>query len=117
MSGSFVSRFRVLVLLLAFGLGMAGQVASAAVMAMQMQPATSAGIASEHHCSAYPGDQDGGLMAYCSAVGCWTAPALPVRSVTGAALRHITFSLGREVVLVGIVNPPDPHPPRLIFHA
>ena len=116
MSRSSVIRFRVLVLLLAFVLGMAGQVASTAAMAMQMQPVTSAGIGSVHHCPACPGDQDGGLMANCSAVGCWTAPALPAQSASAAAQRQIAFGLGREAVLVGIVILPDPHPPRLVFH-
>src|SRR5713101_3152349 len=59
---SFVSRFRVLMLLLAFALGMAGQIASTAAMAAEMQPVASVGMASDDPCPGCPGDQHSGTM-------------------------------------------------------
>jgi len=116
MLGSFVSRFRVLMLLLAFALGMAGQIVSTAAMAAQMQPVTSVGMASDDPCPGCPGDQHGGMMTSCSVIGCWTAPALPVQSATLGPSPQVAFVVPSDVVIAGIGTSPDPHPPRAILH-
>ena len=117
MLGSFISRFRVLMLLLAFGLGLAGQITSSAVMAAQMQPMASLGMASDNACPGCPDDQQGGMTASCSVVGCWTAPALPVQSATPERLPQVAFAVSADVVIAGITTAPDPHPPRPILHS
>jgi len=115
MLGSFVSRFRVLMLFLAFALGMAGQIASTAAMAAEMQPVASVGMASDDPCPGCPGDQ-GGMMTSCSIVGCWTAPALPAQSATLGPSPQVAFLVPSDVVIAGIATAPDPHPPRPILH-
>ena len=117
MLDSFISRFRVLMLLLAFGLGLAGQLVSTAAMAGQMQPMASAGIASDNPCPGCPGDQDGGMAAGCSVVGCWTAPALPAHGTPTEPMPQVAFAIPPDVVIVGIATAPDPHPPRSSLHA
>ena len=117
MLGSFVSRFRVLMLLLAFALGLAGQVASTAAMAAQMQPMTSEGMmTSDHPCPACPSEQPGGMMPTCAAIGCWTVPALPAQSAAPQPSREVAFGVLPDVVMAGIATAPDPHPPRSVLH-
>ena len=116
MLGSFVSQFRVLMLLLAFALGVAGQVASTAAMAAQMQPVTSVGMASDDLCPGCPGDQHGGMMTSCSVVGCWTTPALTAQSATFGPSPQVAFVVPSDIVIAGIATAPDPHPPRPIPH-
>lgn len=114
MLGSFASRFRVLMLLLAFTLGMAGQFVSTTVMA-QMHPA-SHGLLSEHPCPGCPRGQDSGLMANCSAVSCWTIPALPAQSALADCSQPAAFDLLPDLTIAGIATRPEPHPPRFLFH-
>lgn len=103
-------------LLLAFGLGLAGQVTSTAAMAAQMQSVAGPGIASDHPCPKCPGDQHGGMAIGCSAVACWTAPALAAQSTITESVPPVAFTASPDVMIVGIATAPDPHPPRLLLH-
>ena len=103
-------------LLLAFALGMAGQVASTAAMAAEMQPVTSVGMASDDPCPACPRDPHGGMMASCRVVGCLSAPALPAQSATLDPVPLVAFAVPSDIVIAGIATAPDPHPPRPILH-
>lgn len=116
MLGSFVSRFRVFMLLLTFALGVAGQVASTAAMATQMQPMATAGMAADDPCPGCPGDQTGGMMANCGVIGCWSAPALPAQSATAEPSQQEVFGSLPDIVIAGTVAAPDPHPPRSSLH-
>jgi len=118
MLGSFISRFRVLVLLLAFALGLAGQVVSAAAMAAQMQAWTQAGISTSGLCPGCDGNmQHGGLAPGCMSSSCWNIPALPAQ---GTALEpHVAavFPVSADAIVAGIASAPDPHPPRTFLHS
>src|SRR5712692_7750374 len=80
MLGSVISRYRILVLLLAFGLGFIGQVLSGVAMAAQMQAAATPGIATGEVCPGCPSDQRGGMNTGCTVAACWPVPALPMQS-------------------------------------
>jgi hypothetical protein len=113
MFGSLITRFRVAMLLLAFGLGLAGQLVSNVAMASQMQAPTQIGIGSGHMCPGCATDeQPGSMMAGCSVAACWTSPALPAQD-TGPQLRPAaSFSISPDRVIAGVTSAPDPHPPR-----
>jgi len=116
MLGSVISRFRVIVLLLAFGLGLAGQVLSGVAMAAQMQAAIAPGIMTDAVCPGCPSDQQGAMAAGCTFVACWTVPALPVQSKIPELRPRVLLTPSAEVIIAGIVIAPDPHPPRPILH-
>jgi hypothetical protein len=115
MFGSVISRLRVLMLLLAFALGLAGQLVSGAAMAAQMQAAANAGMATEMDCPGCPSDQAGGMAVSCNAA-CWTIPALPAQSGTAEFTSATVFIPSVDLVIAGIVTRPDPHPPRSFLH-
>ena len=115
MLGSLVSRFRVLAVVLAFGFGLLGPVASNVAMAAQMQ-SMSGGMASDQPCPACPGDQHGGITPMCSAVGCWVAPALLGYNVPVEPMQRMAFVTPPDMMIMGISTPPDPHPPRIPSH-
>jgi|SRR5579859_6363029 len=114
MLGSLVSRFRVVAVVLAFGIGGLGPFASNVAMAAQMQPAIG-GMASHHPCPACPGDQHSGITPMCGSIGCWVNAALPAYGAPVDLAHRVVFAASRDAVAAGIATPPDPHPPRL-FH-
>jgi hypothetical protein len=118
MLGSSVSQFRVLVLLLAFALGLAGQAVSNFAMAAQMQGPTQAGICAGTPCPDCDGDmQHGGLAPGCMSSSCWNIPGLPAQ---GTALEpHVAavFPVSADAIVAGIASAPDPHPPRTFLHS
>ena len=116
MLGSFVSRFRVLAVVLAFVFGLLGPVASNVAMAAQMQ-SMSSGMASDQPCPACPGDQHGGITPMCSAVGCWVAPALLGYNARVEPVQRMAFVTPPDTMIMGIPTAPDPYPPRISFHA
>jgi len=113
MLGSLLSRFRVVMLLLGFGLGLAGGVVSDAAMASQMQGPMQSGLSTGHPCPACPDGQRSAMMPGCTAMAaCWTTPALPAQ---GAALQRrpaAGFPDPADASIAGIASSPDPHPPR-----
>ena len=116
MFGSVISRFRGLVLLLAFGLGFIGQVLSGVAMAAQMQAAATPGMATGEVCPGCPSDQQGGMNTGCTVTACWTAPALPVQSKIPEFEPRMVFTPSAELIIAGIAIAPDPHPPRPFLH-
>jgi hypothetical protein len=116
MLGLSVSRFRALMLLLAFGLGLAGEAASSAAMAAQ-GPAQ-AGISTGAFCPGCDADmQHGGLAPSCMSVFCSTIPALPAQSTGLERLPAAVFPASADVVVAGIASAPDPRPPRIFLHS
>jgi hypothetical protein len=117
MLGLSVSRFRALMLLLAFGLGLAGEAASTAAMAAQMQ-GPQAGISTGAICPGCDADmQRGGLAPSCMSVFCSTIPALPAQSTGLERLPAAVFPASTDVVIAGIASAPDPRPPRIFLHS
>jgi hypothetical protein len=118
MLGSFVSRFRVLILLLAFGLGLAGQVMSSAAMAALMQRPAQADIDTGAVCPGCGTDmQPGGLAPSCMASPCWTIPALPAQCTSLEPGPAAVFPASADAIVTGITAAPDPHPPRAFLHS
>ena len=117
MLGFLIIRFRVVMLLLAFGLGLAGQIASSAAIDAQMQVAPTAGMATGMDCPACPSDHTGGMMGSCSIAACWTIPALPTQERIPEQPAPLAFVPSAGSVIAGIATAPEPHPPRLILHA
>ena|SRR6516225_10752080 len=118
MLGFFVSRFRVVMLLLAFGLGLAGQVVSSAAMAAQMQGPAPAGISPGAPCPGCDPDmQRGGLASTCMVSSCWTIPALPPQSTTLEPQPAAVFPTSADAIVTGVASAPDPRPPRAFLHS
>ena len=114
MFASLPSRFRVAVLLLAFGLGLASGAVSDAAIASQMQGPIPTGVGPGHQCPACPGGRHGALTPGCtvSAAACWTTPAVPVQGAALLRQPSALFLAPVETRIAGVVSAPDPHPPR-----
>ena len=117
MLSSFVSRFRVLMLLLAFALGLAGQIASSAAMAAQMQGSAQAGASAGSPCPDCDADIQHGLLPSCMAMSCCTIPALPPQSTTLEPRPAPVFPASADTIVSGIRSAPDPRPPRAFLHS
>ena len=116
---SFLRRSRVIALLLAFGLGLAGNLAWNAALASQMQaPMQHDPTTGGTMCPGCAGDSQQGMMgASCSPTACWTAPALPAQGTAPQPWPPIAFTPSVSAILTGIPTGPDPHPPRPSLHA
>jgi hypothetical protein len=119
MPGLILSRFRALMLILAFGLGLAAQAMPNVVMAAQMQSPAQAGISSGTLSPGCDGDmQHGcGLAADCTAASCCTIPALPAQSTALEPHAPAVFPAWADANVAGIASAPDPHPPRAFLHS
>jgi hypothetical protein len=117
MLGFYVSRFRVLILILAFGLGLAGPVVSSAAMAAQMQGPAQAGVGAGSPCPDCDADMQHGLLPSCMTMSCWTIPALPPQSTTLEPRRAAVFPASADTIVTGIRSAPDPRPPRAFLHS
>ena len=117
MLASVISRYRILLLLLAFGLGVAGHVSSGVTMAAQMQAAAAPGITSDAACPGCPSNQQGGMNAGCTSAACRTVPALPVQSKVPELMARGVFTSSAVVIIAGLAIAPEPHPPRPSLHA
>jgi hypothetical protein len=105
-----LSRFRLVALLLAFGLGMVGGAAADAAMAWEGpgQP----GLSVEHPCPTCPDRQSSLMMPGCTIAACWMIPALPAQTTVLPSWPAAAFPESAEASIAGIVCSPDPHPPR-----
>ena len=117
MLGSFVSRSRILMLLLAFALGLAGQVVSNAAIAAQMQGPGQAGASTGSPCPDCDADMQHGLFPSCTATSCWTIPALPPQSTTLEPRPAAAFPASADAIITGITSAPDPYPPRAFLRS
>ena len=114
MLGLLISRFRVVMLLLAFGAGMAGGILSDAAMGSQMQDPMQSAPSTGHPCPACPAGQNTGMMPGCTSMAtCWTVPALPAAQEAGVQVPpEMTFAATAGIGIAGIASAPDPRPPR-----
>ena len=117
MLGFLTTRFRFVILLLAFALGLAGQVASNGAMAAPMQAAMDSGMATGMNCPGCPSDHDSGMTDSCSVAACWSIPALPAQSATARSRSQTVFIRSGEPIITGIATAPDPYPPRSFLQA
>ena len=115
---SFLRRSRIAVLLLAFGLGLAGTALANAALASQMEAPMHGITTGGTMCPGCGTDEQNGMMAgSCSVTSCWTAPALPAQGATPQPHSRVAFTPSAEVILTGIATGPEPHPPRSFLHA
>jgi hypothetical protein len=117
MSRSLLNRLRLATLLLAFGLGLVGGVASDAAMASQMAGIGQSGLSADHPCPMCPDAQSGAMMPGCTTAACWTIPALPVQTTVVQPRPAAAHPEPAEPRIAGIVFSPDPHPPRALPHS
>ena len=117
MLGLFVNRSRVLMLLLAFALGLAGQVVSNAAMAAQMQGQAQVAAGAGSPCTGCDSDMQHGSLPSCMTMSCWTIPALPPQSTTLEPPPSVVFPASADSIVTGIRSAPDPHPPRAFLHS
>ena len=115
---SFLRRSRLAVLLLLFGVGLAGHALANAAPGWQMHgPMHSAATSSGTMCPGCGDDQHGMMAGTCAISSCWTAPALPAQGPTPQSQSDVAFGTSSEAILAGIATSPDPHPPRSLLHA
>jgi hypothetical protein len=113
----FLRRSRIAVLLLAFGLGLAGNALSTAVLASEMQEPMHGVTSGGTMCPGCDADQQHGMMAGgCTVTSCWTAPALPAQGTAPQPRLPIVVTPSPEAILTGIATGPEPHPPRFFLH-
>ena len=117
------SRLRVLTLLVAFGIGLLGQVVITAAMAMPMQmlpQQTMDASSGPSGCPACPGENQipsSPAMALCAATFCAGLPAILSLGPLVAPSAHRTFPPMRTADKTGLTVRPDLGPPRAILHA
>ena len=117
MLGLVVRRFRVLMLLLAVGLGLASQVVSNAAMAAQMQGPVQACLGAGTLCPGCDADMQHGSLPSCMTASCWTIPALPPQSTALEPRPAAVFPTSADAIVAGIASAPDPRPPRAFLHS
>jgi hypothetical protein len=117
MSGSLLSRFRLVTLLLAFGLGMVGGAVGDAAMASLISDPRQSGLSADHPCPACPDAPSRGMMPGCTTTACWTIPALPAQNTVLLPRPAAAFPEPAEPRIAGIVFSPDPHPPRAFLRS
>ena len=114
---SFLRRSRVAVLLLLFGLGMAGTALANAALGSQMEGPMHGVTSGGSMCPGCGADEQRGMMTgSCSVTSCWTAPALPAQSAAPQPHSRVAFNPPAEAILSGFAAGPDPHPPRFFLH-
>ena len=117
-----LSRLRVLTLLVAFGIGLLGQVIMTAAMAMPMQmlpQQTMEASSGPSGCPACPGENEtpsSPAMALCAATFCAGLPAILSPGPLVAPAAHPAFPPMRTADRTGLTVRPDLGPPRTILH-
>ena len=117
MLGSFIGRFRVAMLLLAFGVGVAGQAVSNMAAAAEIKAPLQLGVSAATLCPGCP-DPLHGMAPGCAMMAtCWSIPALLVQSSLMLPRMLAIYPVPLAAVITGIRAGPDPHPPRPPLHS
>jgi hypothetical protein len=117
-----LSRLRVLTLLLAFGIGLLGQVIMTAAMAMPMPmlpKQTMEASGGPSGCPACPNEKDipnSPAMALCAATFCAGLAAILSPGPPVASAEHPAFPPMASADRTGLTVRPDLGPPRSILH-
>ena len=117
-----LSRLRVLTLLVAFGIGLLGQVIMTAAMAMPMQmlpKQTMEASSGPSGCPACPGENEtpnSPAMTLCAATFCAGLPAILAQGPLVAPSAHPAFPPMLTADKTGLTVRPDLGPPRTILH-
>jgi hypothetical protein len=111
MTGSRRMRLRSLLMILAFGFGLAGQVLMGAAMATPM-PATGTSVKAVTDCPGCPGGDNAAAMGGCTVAYCWNLVAVPVQSVPVERVAPAAFATGHYDLHPGLSSRPDPYPPK-----
>jgi hypothetical protein len=117
MLGSFLTRCRVVALLIAFGLGLITQGVSDAATASQMQAPNQSILGTDHSSRTCLAAAGTGVMVECIVGACWTIPGLPAQSAMIERQSAAGFREAVESNVAGMPPAPDPYPPRLLHYA
>jgi hypothetical protein len=117
MFGSLVSRFRLVTLLLALGLGTVGGVVLDAALASQMEGPKQAAVSAVHPSPTCPDVHSCAMIPGCTTAVCWTVSALPAQSTVLQPRPAAVLPEPAEPSITGIVSSPDPHPPRVFLRS
>ena len=111
-------RLRAVLLLVAFGLGLATQAFAAGtttgpvvpVVSMKMVAHATSGMT---HCAACDQTNRSGTVASCPAALCWSVVAAPAQVARIERAQAIVFAPPPDAAPHGLAVRPEPHPPRL----
>ena len=118
MLGLGSGRLRAILLLVAFGLSIAGQALAATAVVDQSAEARAqptmmindtGGIS---HCPGCDRANNAATVPNCAAGICWSLVAVPAQVVRVEILKAVAFALPSDTSPHGIAVRPEPHPPR-----
>ena len=113
-----LARLRALLLLLAFGLGRAGQATAAPLMTMPASPpeTTVMAMAGTSDCPGCPGGYDLGMSPACAATSCPATMAVSPQGPIVEPIGRTVFAPVYVHLAQGVSTDPEPHPPKSILH-
>lgn len=117
MSAFSFRRLRAVLLLVAFGLGLATQAFAAGTTTGPVAPAASMNMAAHAtsgmtHCAACGQASRSGTVPSCPAALCWNVVAAPAQVARIERTQVIAFAPLPDAPLHGLAVGPEPHPPR-----
>jgi len=120
MAGSRFARLRAILLLVAFGLSLAGQAFAATVVADRYAAATAKptmammikGAGGISRCPACDQANTTGMVPNCAVGICWGMVAVPAQAARVERAKSVVFALPPGTFPHGIAVRPEPHPPR-----
>lgn len=117
MSAFFFRRLRAVLLLVAFGLGLATQAFAAGTMIGPVAPVASTKMVAHDasgmmHCPACDQANRTGTMPSCPAALCWSVVAAPAQVARIEHAQAIVFASSPDAAPHGLAVGPEPHPPR-----
>lgn len=118
MVGSRFGRFRAILLLVAFGLSIAGQAFAATVVVDQSAAARAKptmminDVGGMPHCPGCDQANNTGMVPSCAVGICWGLVAVPAQAVHVDFVKSVVFAQPPYTLPHGIAVRPEPHPPR-----
>ncbi|MDE2167754.1 MAG: hypothetical protein KGJ66_15620 [Alphaproteobacteria bacterium] len=109
---------RAILLLVAFGLSLAGQALAATVVVDQSAAARATpmmmvtGADGMARCPGCDRANNTGMVPNCAVGICWGLVAVPAQAVRVERLKSVVFALLPDTFSHGIAVRPEPHPPR-----
>src|SRR5260221_13498926 len=111
MIGSRRIRLRALLMILAFGFGLIGQVLMGTAMAAPM-PASGISVTAMTDCPGCAGGDNNAVTGGCVIAYCWNMAAVPVQSIGVGGVAAPAFFAGHYDLHPGLSARTGPHPPK-----